>query len=469
MTTLQSNTIYLYTLMLIGLLALSPSEGHAQGQADSLLRRIADRQGYYTPTAITDPALLAQRATQLGQASALVTYLRTDSMPRGSRSILMGKLSLPLVTDYSPGHSLDYLPSLTEGLQAQRTLSPEEVSRRLTIGTMAHLQHYALGSFAHGYEALMSGRQELRQVTSKATIESLIPTALDRDRVQDFANARQPGEIERRYWIPSLESSVQFSQNYISDNWYKGGASNLNLYMRTYLALEYIRDQVRWKTELEDKLSLYSTDASVSGQRYRIGEDLLRLRSNFGLKANKKWSYTIDAELRTQLFSTYNDDRTITQAAFLSPMTTNIGLGMQYNHSYKSSKVYGRKVSLSMNIAPLSHTWRMSIRKDIDLKRHGLTPEVAYYHKVGSTLRGQLQWDFNMDISWTSRVYLNSNFASVEAEWENTLNMRISRYLSTRINIHLRFDDSVVPKRSEGWSKYIQVNELLSFGFNYKL
>ena len=76
-------------------------------------------------------------------------------------------------------------------------------------------------------------------------------------------------ELRERSWVPGLESSIQFSQNRVSDNWYKGGASNLNLYMRNYLSLSYITDRVLWKNELESKLSVYIHSSSIPTKRIR--------------------------------------------------------------------------------------------------------------------------------------------------------------------------------------------------------
>lgn len=451
----------------------------AEAHIDSLYKALPTAQGYFSPRPIQDTTLLTRLAQAEGRRAEQVRqHIMAGSFGQGRATTLSDKLSLPLVTHYrSADKYVGYLPAFASMLDSKgfaslsppsnRRLSLTETALMLEESVMQYLQGHRLDLFDVGGDALMAGRERLVQLGAQSSVADMVRRDLETERVKDLAEHLRLQEIEKRYWIPSFESSIQFSQNYVSDNWYKGGTSNLNLYMRTYLSLLYTKGAVRWNNEVEDKLSLYTADHG--GKRYRIGEDLFRLRSNFGLKASKRWSYTIDAEARTQLFYTYNDARTVIRSAPWAPLTTNVGIGMQYTYSSRSSKVYGRKFAFSMNLAPLSHTWRVSSRSDIDLARHGLSPEQRSYHRIGSTMRMNLKWDVNMDVNWESRVYFNTSYSNVEAEWENTLTLRISRYFSTRINLHLRFDDAVVSKRESGWDKYIQLNEVLSFGFNFKV
>jgi hypothetical protein len=67
------------------------------------------------------------------------------------------------------------------------------------------------------------------------------------------------------------------------------------------------------------------------------------------------------------------------------------------------------------------------------------------------------------NISWSGRIYYYTNYEKVQLEWENTFNLAINKYLSTKLYLYPRFDDSV--NRKEGDS-YLQFNELLSFGLN---
>lgn len=272
--------------------------------------------------------------------------------------------------------------------------------------------------------------------------------------------------LKQRHWIPSLESAIQFSQNKVSDNWYKGGASNLNVYMRNYFGLQYVTERVLWNNEIESRLSVYNADRD-SLHRYRIADDLFLIRSNYGLKAWNKVYYTLDAELRTQLFKSYRENKTSLQSDLFAPYTINLGLGMKFDYAMKSQRVYGRAFTFSVNVAPLSYTYRATSHASIDLARHGLAPDKLWYQRIGSTVRANWQWKVNLNLTWTSRVYFNTSYESIEAEWENTLDMALTRYFSTRFNLNLRYDDAVGP--ASGWNKHLQYNELLSFGFSYRL
>ena len=236
--------------------------------------------------------------------------------------------------------------------------------------------------------------------------------------------------------------------------------------MRNYLSLSYITDRVLWKNELESKLSVYNADKD-SVHRYRIADDLLRLRSNYGIRAFNKVYYTLDGELRTQLFESYRENKTSLQSDLFSPFTLNVGLGLKYDYTKKSTKVYGRFFHLSVNVAPISYTYRGTSNRNIDLGRHGLAPDKIWYQRFGSTIRANWEWKFNLNLTWSSRLYFNTSYQATEVEWENTLDMALTRYFSTRLNLNLRFDDAVRPAQT--WNKYLQYNELLSFGFNYHL
>ncbi|WP_234367794.1 DUF3078 domain-containing protein [Parabacteroides pacaensis] len=267
-----------------------------------------------------------------------------------------------------------------------------------------------------------------------------------------------------RYWRPYHESSIQFSQSHISENWHKGGTGNLNLFMRTYMRYNYNKDKIQFNNELEWKASFYTAPKDTVHD-YRVGEDVFRLYSNFGYKAFNKWYYTVDANFRTQLFTTYAENSKQKLAAFLAPYTLTIGVGMKYELR-KNFKQPGRNLSVTVNMAPLSYTYMYSINDKIDLGRHGFINGKHYLSKVGSTVRADATYNFNRVISWQSNFYYNTSYDRIEGELQNTLNFAINRYFSTRFYLDLRFDDGVKKKKDS--DSYLQVYEILSFGFNYK-
>lgn len=288
----------------------------------------------------------------------------------------------------------------------------------------------------------------------------------------DFSDVDAPVKFipERRYWTSHFESSIQFAQNYISPNWHKGGVSALNLTNRELFTYNYNKDKIMFTNSLEIKNNLYTAPKDTL-RDYKVGDDVFRIYSNMGYKAFNKWYYTFELEFKTQMFSSYAENQNVKLAGLLAPFSINFGLGMKYdlNKTFASSK--HKKVALTANIAPLSYTYIRTIDKDIDLARHFTKKdnETEFPYKqslFGSTVNATMTFQFSRNISWYSRLNYNTNYQRIQGEFENRLNMAIGRYFSTIISLNLRYDDGIA--KNEDFDSYLQINELLSFGFNYK-
>lgn len=271
--------------------------------------------------------------------------------------------------------------------------------------------------------------------------------------------------IQRKYWIYTGEHSLQFSQNYFSSNWHKGGTSNLNINNSHVIKANYKKNKVRFNNTLEWRLSLFSAPEDTI-RSIRIGEDFVRYYGDLGVDAFvRKWSYSTNLEVKTQLFNNYAVNSNELRSAFLSPLYANAGIGMKYQLDEKSTKVRSRRLQLTVALAPFSGNLRYVYHPNVPATRYGIPEGKSMLFNFGTTVTSMLTYDISRDVSWNSRFKYFTNYKNMEAEFENTLNLALTRFLSTRIYVNLRYDDSVKP---DDKFKYLQVNEVLSFGLNYK-
>ena len=271
-------------------------------------------------------------------------------------------------------------------------------------------------------------------------------------------------EIQKRHWIKTFNASLQFSQAYVSPNWYQGGNNNLNMLANIYynvkLNPEYHKNLL-FETTAQYKLGINNApDESIHA--YNISDDLFQINTTFGVKAAHRWYYSLTAQFKTQLLNSYNTNSHDLRSAFLSPGELTAGIGMTYN--YANPK---KTFTLDASISPLSWNMKTCFNKHMNETSYGIEPGRHTVSEYGSSAEGKITWQICDNISMRSRLFVFSDYSYAYGDWENTFMFNINRFLTTQIFVHMRYDSSTPDCDDPDWHKF-QFKEILSFGFAYK-
>jgi len=269
------------------------------------------------------------------------------------------------------------------------------------------------------------------------------------------------------FWTFKGDGFLQFLQNYVSGNWYKGGESNYSMLSSLTLEANYNnKSKLKWDNKLEMKLG-FQTSRSDTVNKFKANEDLIRLTSKLGLQATKHWYYTIQLLAYTQFTRGLKPNDLRTYSDFMSPFNLNVGIGMDYKMEWFNKKLTG-----TVNISPLAVNYRY-VDRTIFMNgenaqwfpsRHGVEADHHSLTDLGSQFIIDFTWKMAENISWKSRMYGFTSYKRVEYEWENTFSFQFNKYISSKLFIHPRFDDN---RQRDDHHGYWMFKEYLSIGFNY--
>lgn len=269
--------------------------------------------------------------------------------------------------------------------------------------------------------------------------------------------------IDRKHWLHTFDANLQFSQAYISPNWYQGGNNNLNMIGHIIWNLKLNQKfypKYLFEMSMQYKLAMNSApDDSIHS--LNITEDVFQFNATMGYKAARRWYYSANVMFKTQLFNSYPTNSRQMKAALLSPGELNVGLGMTYN--YTNSK---KTFAFGASISPVSWNMKTCISEDINPTAYGLDPGRKIKNKVGSSAECTLEWKIAYNIIYHSRLFLFTDYDYAYGDWEHTIDFNINRFLSTRLYAHMRYDTSTPKVEGSSWHKF-QFKEIFSFGFSY--
>ena len=265
--------------------------------------------------------------------------------------------------------------------------------------------------------------------------------------------------MKPNFWKYAGSGKIQFTQHGVSDNWYTGGENTNALYSELILNANYDNKQgIEFENKLEMKLG-FITAPSDTLHNFKTNSDMIRLSSKFGVRAIKNVYYTVETEIKTQFLPNYKTNSNDMVSNFLSPLQLKVKLGLDYKFSRKN-------LSLSVFGAPLTY-------KHVYLKNDRIVNPSSFEvesgrstaNLYGSELTGKLNWKLSKNITWNSKLDYFTTYEKVVISWENTFDFKVSRYLSTTLFIHPRFDDGV--KLTDENRSYFQFKEMLTFGLSY--
>lgn len=261
------------------------------------------------------------------------------------------------------------------------------------------------------------------------------------------------------FWTFAGDYYLQFLQNYVSSNWYKGGESDYSMVASATLQANYNNKQkIKFENKLELKLGL-QTSRGDTLHSFKTSEDLIRYTGKLGLQANKNWYYTLQLIAYTQFMRGYKSNDPEVYSDILSPLNINLSLGMSY-----SVNAFNGKLTGSVQLAPLAYNFRY-VGRDSLATRYGLDEGSHTMNDFGSECTIDLTWAISELIKWKTRLYGYTTYERTEVEWENTFTFQFNKYISSNIFIYPRFDDGS-SVRDDHYG-YWQFKEYASIGFTY--
>lgn len=256
------------------------------------------------------------------------------------------------------------------------------------------------------------------------------------------------------FWKFKFDGSLQFMQNYVSDNWHKGGESDYSAVGSTVIELNYNdKDRILFENKLEMKLG-FVTSPSDSVHKLKPNNDLLRYTGKLGLQAHKKWYYSLQVLAYTQFARGLKANDEKVYSDFFSPFDLNVGIGMEYKVEAMKKRLTG-----TVNLLPFTYNLRYVDRLALATS-YGLKEGKHTLHDFGSQVTVDLEWKLTDQLTWKTRLYGFTSYKRGLMEWENLFTFQVSKFISANLFLYPRFDDSEKRHNSMGYFQFLEYSSL---------
>lgn len=283
---------------------------------------------------------------------------------------------------------------------------------------------------------------------------------------------------EPNIWDFGGIGTVNFSQVSLS-NWAAGGQNTVSVLGNANLYANYVQGKHTWNNSVDLTYGL----VKLEGKRVQKSDDRMELNLKYGFRASKRWFYTGQLNIKTQLTPTYTITRDTLRSGFFSPASILASLGMDYKPNDK----------LSVFISPF--TGKMTVVKEQRLADKGMFGvEPARKDAEGNIIPGtgkRIRREFGgyVNVRYKNEIFKNitlqskldmfSNYLrspeNVDVNWENLVNFKVNKVVSASLFAHIIYDDDTKidvdrdgDDKVDGRGPRLQLKQTLGIGISYK-
>ena len=277
--------------------------------------------------------------------------------------------------------------------------------------------------------------------------------------------------VKETFWKTGGTYTLNIQQVTLS-NWAAGGTGSFALNTGATLFANFKKDSKVWDTQLTVNLGF--NRQNERDYKTRKTNDNFIFVSNYGRQLSEKFFLTTQLDARTQLAAGYkytkppgseNELRTKI-SGLLSPGYLQSSTGINYRRTYDDNS------KISVILSPF--TGRFTLVLDDSLSREGafgVIPEENVRAEAGMSLAlGGVDVVLMENVTWKADLNLFSNyerFGNLVVNFNSLIRMKVNKYISTRIETALIYDEQVLIKQDDGSSKRaIQFQNLINFGIS---
>ncbi|MBD3627334.1 DUF3078 domain-containing protein [Cyclobacterium sp.] len=270
------------------------------------------------------------------------------------------------------------------------------------------------------------------------------------------------------YWKNGGNFNLSLQQVSLS-NWAAGGASSFALNTGVQLFANYKKENIIWDT----KLSVNYGINRQTGRAYptRKSNDNFNFSSKYGRQLSEKVYLSTQIDARTQLLEGYRYFRPSGAeresrnriSDFLSPGYVQSSTGLNYQTTFENDGKF------STILSPF--TGRFTIVMDDSLSRagaFGVVPGEKVRPEAGVSMGTTADFQLMENIRWKTDLNLFSNYeklGNMVVNFNSVISLKVNKYISTRIETILIYDESVFIEQDDGSSsRAIQLQNLINFG-----
>ncbi len=285
-------------------------------------------------------------------------------------------------------------------------------------------------------------------------------------------------------WKKGGVFGLNFSQTYL-ENWQGGGQNAINGTALVNLFANYKKGKWTWDNSFDAAYGLTRIGTEEEGAEVQKTDDRVEINSKLGHTTPIiNTFYTALFTFRTQWDAGYDYSTTsnLPISDPLSPAYILLGLGIDYKPSD----------AFSAYLSPLtSKTTIVDNQRLADQGAFGVAAaefddtgmktkdgELVRY-EAGAFLKLQYMRDIMENVKLTSKIDLFSNYLenpeNIDVNWETLVAMKINKYLSTSLSVHVIYDDDInfaVDRNDDGiddgTAPRTQLKEVFSLGVQYQ-